>query len=266
MHAVSGQTPPAQCAENLRIVQDHADLYITPRAVNCFSCALDTLGDVSWQIATLDGRFWPPSPGDSGRFNDTSSGRSVRSLTEQGNFLVLEMPDDYILPGMFGRRTIQCTSDVNGQTLQARLASPGKNTIAIPASLLLPMIIVLRQPLFSDTTVDEGELLEISCVTRNIPDIITFCVLDPNEMLVTTILGVFSVSNVTRSYAGTYRCVVQSTIDNSTVNETSTVIIQCKLLATPIFACSLYVAITSRVARFAHHPGVPDQLMRSSMK
>ena len=88
--------------------------------------------------------------------------------------------------------------------------------------------IVLRQPLFPDVTVNEGELLRITCITRNIPDIITFQILDPNGVPVSALMGVFTVPNVTRAYAGTYTCVVMSTIDNGTVNEISNVIIQCK--------------------------------------
>ena len=86
------------------------------------------------------------------------------------------------------------------------------------------------EPLFLDATTNEGELLEITCLTRNIPDISTFQVLNPNGMLITTILGVYRVPNATRAFAGTYTCVVTSTIDNSTVNAISMVVIQCKLL------------------------------------
>ena len=42
------------------------------------------------------------------------------------------------------------------------------------------------------------------------------------------IFGVFRVPNVTRNYAGVYTCVITSTLDNSTVNETSVVIVECK--------------------------------------
>ena len=89
-------------------------------------------------------------------------------------------------------------------------------------------LLVLQQPLFSDATVNEGDLLRITCVIRNIPDITTFEVLSPNGVPVPTVLGVFIVPNVTRAFAGTYICVVTSTIDNSTVNETSEVIVECK--------------------------------------
>ena len=90
-------------------------------------------------------------------------------------------------------------------------------------------LIVLVQPLFSDVTVNEGELLTVTCIFRNIPDITTSEVLDPNGIPVMTTLGVFNVPSVTRAFAGTYTCVVSSTRDNSSVTASSTVIIQCKL-------------------------------------
>ena len=89
--------------------------------------------------------------------------------------------------------------------------------------------LVLNQPLFDSATVEEGELLKITCVARNIPDITTLEVLDPNGMPISTILGVFSVLSVTRTYAGLYTCVIRSNRDNSTVSATSTVVILCKL-------------------------------------
>ena len=68
----------------------------------------------------------------------------------------------------------------------------------------------------------------ITCVSRNIPDIIKVQILNPHGVPVRMIIGVFSVPNVTRAFAGTYTCVVTNTLDNSTVNETSEVIIECK--------------------------------------
>ena len=97
--------------------------------------------------------------------------------------------------------------------------------------LLIASIIVLRLPIFPDVTVNEGALLKVTCVSRNIPGITSLQILDPNGMPVPVSLGVYTVPNVTRAYAGTYTCVVRSTRDNSTVNATSTVVIQCKLSA-----------------------------------
>ena len=93
------------------------------------------------------------------------------------------------------------------------------------------MITVLRQPLFSNATytVNEGELLKIACTSRNIADITTLQILNPNGVQVPTVLGVYSVPNVSRTFAGTYTCVVTSTLDNSTVNETSVAIVACNL-------------------------------------
>ena len=99
----------------------------------------------------------------------------------------------------------------------------------------------MRQPLFTNVTVNEGELLQITCLTRNIRDITTFEVLDPNGRPVATVnvLGVISVPNVSRAFAGTYTCVIRSMLDNSTVNATSTVVIQCELLTNGITTCLL---------------------------
>ena len=40
--------------------------------------------------------------------------------------LIFAMPEDYVLPGIAGRRNIACVSQRDGQRLQARLASPGR--------------------------------------------------------------------------------------------------------------------------------------------
>ena len=66
---------------------------------------------------------------------------------------------------------------------------------------------------------------------RNIPEITTFQILDSNGMPVPTHIGAYSVPNVTRAFAGSYTGVIMSTIDSSTVNATSTVVIQCRLSA-----------------------------------
>ena len=95
-----------------RIEQDRIDIYITPGIVNCFSCALDSMGGVNWQVE-LDGDLVPAS-------------LSPDAATD-GNLLVIAMPDNYIQPGTGGRRDIVCTSAVNNaQNLEARLASPGE--------------------------------------------------------------------------------------------------------------------------------------------
>ena len=72
--------------------------------------------------------------------------------------------------------------------------------------------------------------MELTCITRNIPDITIFQILDPNGMPLdlATIFGVFRVPNVTWNNAGVYTYVVTSTLDDSTVNDTSVVIVECK--------------------------------------
>lgn len=93
----------------------------------------------------------------------------------------------------------------------------------------LIIISVLAQPVFPDVIVDEGQLLSIMCTTNNIPAITTFEIRGPNGVPVNESLGVFTVPNVTREYAGIYSCVVMSTINNSTVTETSRVVVRRKL-------------------------------------
>ena len=106
---LAAQTPPAQCVQTFRIEQDRVDLYIAPGVVNCFSCALDPNGRVSWKVQ-LENELVPVS--------------SSPDAVVIGNFLVITMPDDYVQPGTAGRRDISCT--VNDQHLEARLASQSK--------------------------------------------------------------------------------------------------------------------------------------------
>ena len=86
--------------------------------------------------------------------------------------------------------------------------------------------------MFANVTVSEGELLKLTCITRNIPDITTIQILDPNGMPLDREIsvGVITVPNITRNYAGVYTCIVTSKLDNSTVNDTSVVIIECEYI------------------------------------
>ena len=85
--------------------------------VNCFSCALDAIGGVSWEVE-VDGVLVPIS---------TLSDDNI--IVVNGSFLIIAMPDNYVQPGTSGRRDIICISHANGQTLDARLASPGIITL-----------------------------------------------------------------------------------------------------------------------------------------
>ena len=88
------------------------DLIITPGVVNCFSCALDTMGTVQWQV-TLDRELVVVTLSE--------------DATTVGNFLVIAMPEEYVTPGTSGTKNIVCSlvSDEN-QRLEATLASPSK--------------------------------------------------------------------------------------------------------------------------------------------
>ena len=113
----AGSAQPAQCARTFRVEDDRDDLYIVPGVVNCFSCALDTMGGVSWQVE---------------RDGDLVLATSSPDAAVDGNFLIIAMPENYVLPGTSGRRDIACTSVVNGQNLEPRLASPSKLGCSAP--------------------------------------------------------------------------------------------------------------------------------------
>ena len=90
---------------------------------------------------------------------------------------------------------------------------------------------VLREPLFDDVTIREGETLKLTCITRNIQDITTSQILDPRGVAVPSEIGVVTIENATRATSGVYTCLVRNTLNNSTINATSTVIIECKFSA-----------------------------------
>ena len=46
-------------------------------------------------------------------------------IVVNGSFLIIAMPEKYVQPGTSGRQCIVCISHANGQSLDARLASPG---------------------------------------------------------------------------------------------------------------------------------------------
>ena len=91
------------------------DIYITPGVVNCISSALDSMGNIIWQVS-LDG--------------DLIVVTLSPDAVAVGNFLVIAMHDDYIQPGTSGRQNIVCSLATNeALTLEARLASPSKSTL-----------------------------------------------------------------------------------------------------------------------------------------
>ena len=91
------------------------ELYITPGVANCFSCALDTMGPINWQV-DLDG--------------DLVVVTLSPDAVAVGNFLVIAMTDSYVQPGTSGRRNIVCSLANNeALRLEARLASPSKSRL-----------------------------------------------------------------------------------------------------------------------------------------
>ena len=90
---------------------------------------------------------------------------------------------------------------------------------------------VLIQPTFNDATINEGEMLSITCVTGNIREITNFRVLDPRGMQVpVSVVGEYTLMNTLRNASGVYTCIVTNTMTNATINATSTVVVQCELV------------------------------------
>lgn len=86
----------------------------------------------------------------------------------------------------------------------------------------------LLPPQFSGATVIvEGGTLSVSCINTVPIAVGTVQMVNPNGTVVNT--GIFTVRNITRSYAGTYSCIVSSTLNNSSLTVTAEVIVQCEL-------------------------------------
>ena len=115
------QTPPAQCVHNLRIEIDRQDLYIMPGVVNCISCNI--MGDIAWQIE-VDGDLLP-----------ITSAMAALIASTVNNYLIITMPEDYVLPGTAGRQEILCSAPAGSPSLEARLASPSKINVKVRLQL-----------------------------------------------------------------------------------------------------------------------------------
>ena len=100
---------------NLRIEINRQDLYIMPGVVNCISCNI--MGDIAWQIE-VDGDLVPATTSLAAQFVSTMN-----------NYLIIAMPEDYVLPGTSGRQDIFCSALAGTPSLDARLASPSKISI-----------------------------------------------------------------------------------------------------------------------------------------
>ena len=92
-------------------------------------------------------------------------------------------------------------------------------------------MLALMRPLFDDVTANEGDLLELICVTNDTRSTISTHIHRPISVprRLPHDSPIISVPNVTRDFAGTYTCFVINETDSSFVSETSEVVIQCKL-------------------------------------
>ena len=99
------------------------------------------------------------------------------------------------------------------------------------------IVTVLAQPTFDSATINEGEVLSITCVSGNIRDITSFQVLNPHGMPIpTTVVGMYTLMNASRDASGVYTCIITNTVTNATINATSTVVVQCELCRSRILA------------------------------
>ena len=86
-------------------------LYIIPSVKNCFRCALETMGLITWQVI-LPGS---PLPVDIGTMTPFAM--------VDGNTLIISDPETFVLPGLSGARQIICNGV--GQQIALHLISPG---------------------------------------------------------------------------------------------------------------------------------------------
>ena len=108
---LTGTAQPSRCGATFQIDSSRASFIIVPGVDNCFSCPLPqwTLSDGG--IIVLIGT----TPTD-------IAGGATTAIVE-GGYLVISMPQLYVLVGNIGRRDIFC-SDGN-TAYEARLTSPG---------------------------------------------------------------------------------------------------------------------------------------------
>ena len=94
-------------------------------------------------------------------------------------------------------------------------------------SLLFSLALELAPPIFLPVTVNKGQTLQLRCLDQNPSLIGRIEIRNPGDMMVATLL--YSVPNVTRSFAGTYSCVAISRLNASvTITVTTTVTVQCE--------------------------------------
>ena len=95
------EQPPENCGQVLPIQQRFLDnVPIIPGVLNCFTCPFTV---VTWRI---------------------ERGESLTS--EGGTYLLIDMPESYVHPGLTGRRNITCIGINPDMQFQARLVSSGK--------------------------------------------------------------------------------------------------------------------------------------------
>ena len=112
-------TGTAQCGATFQIMDtSRPSFVIVPEVGNCFSCPSTSSPSVQWQvvdrgaIVQLSGAAVTPI------------GVGTATATVVQGYLVISAPQEYVLPGVLGRRDILCSDD-DANIYEARLLSPG---------------------------------------------------------------------------------------------------------------------------------------------
>ena len=184
--------------------QGRQDIIIVPGVINCFSCS-PAATDPSWTVEVSGTIVAVPIT--------TPLTAGTTTVVARNGFVVLPMPELYVLAGNIGRKNLVCT-DLVGTEYEARLISPGELKILLKFSShhsSLPP--VLTPPEFSITILEDDELI-LKC-RNTVPSTIgRLQILDPNGMVVG--ITKYQVQNVSRTNARTYSCIVSSALPNNT--------------------------------------------------
>ena len=93
--------------------------------------------------------------------------------------------------------------------------------------------------------------MSLTCDHGNIEAVITYELLDPRGVpVLPDLLGLYTVGNVTKAHAGTYTCVVTSTLTNATASATATVIVQSKFICYTIIIMRIPINYYCRLTIF----------------
>ena len=214
---------PAECVETFNLDQTHPDFIIMPGVTNCFSCSLS---NPSWAVEI--GGVNIPVP------TTTHLTVGTTTIIARNGYVVLSMPQLYVLAGNVGRRDLVCMDLAGTEYREARLVSPRELKFLLQFISHIshlcspPPPTELTPPVFANIKVLEGDELILNCGNTVPASIGRLQILDPSGMVVGSTK--YQVQNVSRTNAGTYSCIVSSVLPNNTnsLTVTAEVILECK--------------------------------------